>query len=55
MIELRTPNNIKTLVPESVLEDDTLKFNINELNELNKAKKFYEDNGYVIFKKMNLG
>ena len=52
MIELRTPNNIKTLVPESVLEDDTLKFNINELNELNKAKKFYEDNGYVIFKKV---
>ena len=52
MIELRTPNNIKTLVPENVLEDDSLKFHIDDLNELHEAKKFYKDNGYVIFKKV---
>ena len=30
MIELYTPNNLKSIVPESIDEDETPRFNINE-------------------------
>ncbi len=47
MIELYTPNNLKSNVPENVGEDETPRFNINE--EMNNALKYYMENGYVIF------
>ena len=52
MIELKTPNNIKTLVPEDVIEDKSQKFQINNLKEIHEARKYYDENGYVIFKKV---
>ena len=52
MIELNTRNKIKTLVPESVLEDDTTKFYLDDKNNRNKAINYYNENGYVIFKKL---
>ena len=37
MIELKTPNNIKTLVPEDTIEDNSQKFQINSLKEINEV------------------
>ena len=45
MIELKTLNNIKTIVPENLSEDDTLKFNLQDTNKHHIAKKYYEENG----------
>ena len=52
MLELKTPNNIKTLVPENLNEDNTQKFQSDNVNEIQEAKKFYDENGYVIIKKI---
>jgi len=52
MIELKTPNNIKTLVPENLIEDNTQKFHTDSINEIQEAKKFYDKNGYVVIKKI---
>ena len=52
MIELKTPNNIDTLVPENNLEDNTRKFDPNDINKASDAINFYNENGYVIFKKI---
>jgi len=47
MIDLYTPNKLEVRVPETRTEDDTPRFNIND--DLEKAKKYYNDNGYVVF------
>ena len=47
MIDLYTPNKLKVRVPESINEDDTLRFKISD--DLEKAKKYYNENGYVVF------
>ena len=40
MLELKTPNNIKTLVPQNLNEDNTQKFQSDNVNEIQEAKKF---------------
>lgn len=50
MIELHTPGNIKTLVPETELEDDSIKYDFSQNNHVSEAIRFYNENGYVIFK-----
>ncbi len=48
MLHLKTPNGFSVDVPENQNEDSTPKFDINL--EAKKAIKYYNDNGYVIFK-----
>jgi N-acetylglucosaminyldiphosphoundecaprenol N-acetyl-beta-D-mannosaminyltransferase len=52
MIELKTPNNIKTLVPEDTIEDKSQKFQINNLKENNDKSMFCIDPN-VNFSKSN--
>ena len=47
MIELHTPNGLKSMVPESKAEDTTPRFNIE--NNLEDGVRYYKDKGYVIF------
>jgi phytanoyl-CoA hydroxylase len=47
MIELYTPNGLKSLVPETKDEDNTPRFNGNA--DMESAINYYKDNGYVIF------
>ena len=47
MLDLYTPNKIKVKVPETQIEDDTPRFNLD--GDLTKANNYYNDNGYVIF------
>lgn len=48
MIKLKTPNGFNVEVPENEEEDTSPRFDINQ--EANEAVKYYEDNGYVIFR-----
>tara|TARA_A100001015_G_scaffold288496_1_gene359405 strand:- start:671 stop:1672 length:1002 start_codon:yes stop_codon:yes gene_type:complete len=48
MLKLSTKKNISINVPENLQEDISIRFHVNEKEE---AKKYYENNGYVIFKK----
>jgi len=48
MIELRTPNGLISFVPETLEEDKSPRFNAEADNI--EAVKYYNDNGYVIFK-----
>tara|TARA_A100001234_G_scaffold204949_1_gene200235 strand:+ start:708 stop:1706 length:999 start_codon:yes stop_codon:yes gene_type:complete len=50
MIELNTPGKIKTSVPENETEDDVAKYDFNEESQLKNGIKFYNENGYVVFK-----
>lgn len=50
MIELHTPGNNKTLVPETELEDDSKKYDFSQDNQVSEAIRFYNENGYVIFR-----
>ena len=47
MIELHTPNGLKSMVPENEDEDTTPRFNVE--NNLEEGVKYYKDKGYVIF------
>ena len=47
MLDLYTPNKIKVKVPETQIEDDTPRFNLDD--DLKKANDYYNDYGYVIF------
>ena len=47
MIELLTPNGLRTKVPENLSEDNSPRFDVN--NDLTDALSYYNDNGYVIF------
>ena len=47
MIELHTPNGLKSMVPENEAEDTTPRFNVE--NNLEDGVKYYKDKGYVIF------
>ena len=48
MIQLSTPNDITTEVPETLEEDNSPRFDAKTDNEA--AVKYYNNNGYVIFK-----
>ena len=48
MLQLYTKKNIPVSVPENINEDNTIRFNLTEIND---ALKYYSDNGYVIFSK----
>ena len=50
MLKLKTPNNIETFVPENPAEDNTPKFQIDNNNKILEAKRFYDENGYVIIR-----
>lgn len=50
MIELQTPGKIKTSVPETEIEDDSIKYDFDKENQVQEGIKFYNENGYVIFK-----
>ena len=50
MLILKTKNGYKCEVPETDAEDLVPKFNIN--SDIQKAKIFYEDNGFVVLKKV---
>ena len=52
MIELKTVSNIKTSVPESISEDKSKKFSWSTKENLPEASKYYNEYGYVIFKKI---
>ena len=47
MIELYSPNGLKAEVPETEAEDNTPRFNVEK--DVEGAKAYYNDNGYVIF------
>ena len=47
MIQLSTPNGLRVEVPETKIEDNTHRFNINE--NMESAISYYKNNGYVIF------
>ena len=47
MIELHTPNGLKSMVPENEAEDTTPRFNVE--NNLEDGVRYYKDKGYVIF------
>ena len=48
MIELNTKKNIKVSVPESLEEDDTPKFSIND----DGIREYYIEHGYVVIKNL---
>ena len=48
MIELNTKKNIKVSVPESLEEDDTPKFSIND----DRIREYYIEHGYVVIKNL---
>ena len=48
MLVLKTKNGNKCEVPETDAEDLVPKFNMNL--EFHKAKKYYEENGFVVLK-----
>ena len=48
MIELNTKKNIKVRVPESLEEDDTPKFSIND----DGIREYYIEHGYVVIKNL---
>ena len=48
MLVLKTKNGYKCEVPETDAEDLVPKFNMNL--EFHKAKKYYEENGFVVLK-----
>ena len=50
MLILKTKNGFKCEVPETDAEDLIPKFNINL--DIHKAKKYYEENGFVVLKKV---
>lgn len=49
MIALKTPNGINVNVPENAEEDVSKKFS---MYDIVNAKKYYDDNGYVIFRQV---
>jgi len=51
MINLKTPRGLPVSVPEFEHEDPSPKFRIDELDEI---KNYYQENGYVIIKKLFL-
>ena len=50
MLVFKTKNGYKCEVPETDAEDLVPKFNINL--DIHKAKKYYEENGFVVLKKV---
>lgn len=46
MINLKTPNGLKVEVPETLTEDVSLRFTVDQAEE---AREYYAENGYVIF------
>jgi phytanoyl-CoA hydroxylase len=49
MLELKTPRGLPVRVPETLAEDPSLRFNPDELRQI---KTYYEENGYVIVRKL---
>ena len=47
MINLKTPHGLETKVPETDIEDESIKFNVDQFDEL---KSYYDSEGYVILK-----
>ena len=48
MLQLYTRKKIQVSVPENIPEDKSTRFTIEDIQ---KAKNYYEENGYVIFSK----
>ena len=48
MLQLYTRKKIQVNVPENITEDKSTRFTIEDIQ---KAKNYYEENGYVIFSK----